>query len=116
MGQANYKESTRHTLQRHPLVYCDEIADSFGAKPKIWDHPKLALRWVLLSHKHEAGHDVYLLLHMFIFINFSHCLIPWRRKVFARGQLPCRTCMKQLYLKLADIYTPSLLCIGCHLS
>ena len=47
LAQANYKVSTRHTIQRHPLLYCDEIASYFGAKPSIWDHPKLAPRFVI---------------------------------------------------------------------
>ncbi|XP_064638632.1 flavin-containing monooxygenase 5-like isoform X2 [Lineus longissimus] len=41
-----YFKSARHTIQRDPIPYCDEIAEFFGAKPNILDHPLLA--WKLL--------------------------------------------------------------------
>jgi len=34
-------QSKRHTIQQDPVLYCDEIASFFGAKPNLWKHPKL---------------------------------------------------------------------------
>lgn len=36
--------SARHTIQRDPIVYNDEIASFFGAKPDIIKHPAIAWR------------------------------------------------------------------------
>ena len=41
-----YYASARHTIQRDPMVYNDEIASYFGAKPQLWKHPSLA--WNLI--------------------------------------------------------------------
>ncbi|KAL8596001.1 hypothetical protein ACOMHN_018313 [Nucella lapillus] len=48
-----YKErwynSTRHTIQRDPIVYNDQIAAFFGAKPGLLKHPDLAWRLMFSS-------------------------------------------------------------------
>ena len=36
--------SARHTIQRDPIIYNDEIASFFGAKPELLKHPALAWR------------------------------------------------------------------------
>lgn len=41
-----YYQSARHTLQRDPIVYNDQVAAFFGAKPSLIKHPKLL--WNLL--------------------------------------------------------------------
>ncbi|XP_070539185.1 flavin-containing monooxygenase 5-like isoform X2 [Ptychodera flava] len=41
-----YYASARHTIQKDPILYCDEVSSFFGAKPQIWRHPTLA--WKLL--------------------------------------------------------------------
>lgn len=38
--------SARHTIQQDPIVYNDEIAALFGAKPQLWKHPSIA--WNLI--------------------------------------------------------------------
>ena len=40
-----YHSSARHTLQKDPIPYNDEIAAMIGAKPSIWKHPDLAWRY-----------------------------------------------------------------------
>lgn len=44
-----YYHSARHTIQRDPLKYNDEIASYFGAKPELLKHPSLAWRYELTS-------------------------------------------------------------------
>ncbi|XP_067948678.1 flavin-containing monooxygenase 5-like [Watersipora subatra] len=39
--QFQYKKSTRHTIQRKVIPYCDEIASYFGAKPSVLKNPRL---------------------------------------------------------------------------
>lgn len=39
-----YYNSARHTIQKDPIVYNDDIADMIGAKPNPWQHPSLAWR------------------------------------------------------------------------
>ncbi len=39
-----YWRSPRHTIQKEPILYNDEIADKFGAKPSLLKHPGLAPR------------------------------------------------------------------------
>lgn len=41
-----FYSSARHTIQQDPIVYNDEIAAYFGAKPQLWKHPTLA--WNLM--------------------------------------------------------------------
>ena len=41
-----YYKSTRHTIQRDPIVYNDEVTGFFGAKPQLWRHPLLAFRLI----------------------------------------------------------------------
>jgi hypothetical protein len=36
--------SARHTIQRDPTLYNDEITSYFGAKPELLKHPMLAWR------------------------------------------------------------------------
>ncbi|XP_077988074.1 flavin-containing monooxygenase 5-like [Glandiceps talaboti] len=43
---SRYYASARHTIQKDPIPYCDDIASFYGAKPQIWRHPTLA--WKLL--------------------------------------------------------------------
>eukprot|EP00117_Sycon_ciliatum_P024226 scpid37421/ scgid20379/ Dimethylaniline monooxygenase [N-oxide-forming] 5; Dimethylaniline oxidase 5; Hepatic flavin-containing monooxygenase 5 len=49
VARERYCKSTRHTIQRDPIVYNDEIASLFGAKPQFWRHPLLAYRLLLGS-------------------------------------------------------------------
>ncbi|KAK7090381.1 flavin-containing monooxygenase 5-like [Littorina saxatilis] len=42
-------QSARHTIQKDPIVYNDEIASFFGAKPELLKHPSLAWRLMLSS-------------------------------------------------------------------
>ncbi|CAH1781107.1 unnamed protein product [Owenia fusiformis] len=42
-----YFHSARHTIQKDPIMYCDEIADFIGAKPSYLKHPDLAWRLLL---------------------------------------------------------------------
>lgn len=42
-----YYASARHTIQQDPMVYNDEIASYFGAKPQLWKHPSLAWNLVV---------------------------------------------------------------------
>ncbi|KAL3846575.1 hypothetical protein ACJMK2_017551 [Sinanodonta woodiana] len=44
-----YYHSARHTIQKDPILYNDEIAAMFGVKPEIWKHPTLAWRLLLSS-------------------------------------------------------------------
>lgn len=46
MMRDRYTKSTRHTIQRDPLIYNDEVASMFGAKPQLWRHPLLAFRLI----------------------------------------------------------------------
>ena len=39
-----YFRSNRHTIQRDPIVYCDEIAEMIGCRPTFQDNPTLAWR------------------------------------------------------------------------
>ena len=39
-----YTASARHTIQRDPITYNDDIAEMFGAKPQLWKHPRLMWR------------------------------------------------------------------------
>lgn len=43
-SEERWYHSARHTIQRDPLVYNDEIATMIGAKPDILSHPSLAFR------------------------------------------------------------------------
>ena len=45
----HYYSSARHTIQRDPITYNDEIASYFGAKPQLWRHPSLAWNLVVGS-------------------------------------------------------------------
>lgn len=47
LSQSRWFKSERHTIQRDPLVYCDEIATFFGARPEFRKHPGLAWRSAL---------------------------------------------------------------------
>ncbi|ELT99393.1 hypothetical protein CAPTEDRAFT_160407 [Capitella teleta] len=47
LSQSRWFKSERHTIQRDPLVYCDEIATFFGARPEFRKHPGLAWRLLL---------------------------------------------------------------------
>lgn len=42
--RSRWFHSQRHTIQRDPLVYCDEVASFIGAKPEFTKHPSLAWR------------------------------------------------------------------------
>ncbi|XP_071829130.1 flavin-containing monooxygenase 5-like [Apostichopus japonicus] len=42
-----YFSSSRHTIQKDPIIYNDDIAARFGAKPQLWKHPRLAWRLLL---------------------------------------------------------------------
>ncbi|ESP00865.1 hypothetical protein LOTGIDRAFT_172967 [Lottia gigantea] len=44
-----YYRSNRHTIQKDPIVYNDDIASMIGAKPNILKHPSLAWRLMLSS-------------------------------------------------------------------
>ena len=44
-----YAASKRHTIQRDPLTYNDDLAARFGAKPSFWQHPLLAFRLLFSS-------------------------------------------------------------------
>ncbi|KAK6194529.1 hypothetical protein SNE40_000149 [Patella caerulea] len=44
-----YYKSDRHTIQRDPITYNDEIAALIGAKPELWKHPWLAWRLMFSS-------------------------------------------------------------------
>jgi dimethylaniline monooxygenase (N-oxide forming) len=43
-AEKRYYASARHTIQRDPIIYNDEIASMFGARPSFWRHPLLAWR------------------------------------------------------------------------
>ncbi|XP_052216165.1 flavin-containing monooxygenase 5-like isoform X2 [Dreissena polymorpha] len=49
IGRDKYYQSARHTIQRDPIVYNDEIASYIGAKPSLLSHPALAWRLLLGS-------------------------------------------------------------------
>ncbi|RUS78357.1 hypothetical protein EGW08_013877 [Elysia chlorotica] len=44
-----YYNSARHTIQKDPIIYNDDIASMIGAKPDIFSHPTLAFRLLLGS-------------------------------------------------------------------
>ncbi|XP_033637688.1 dimethylaniline monooxygenase [N-oxide-forming] 5-like isoform X2 [Asterias rubens] len=44
-----YTASARHTIQRDPITYNDDIAEMFGAKPQLWKHPRLMWRLLVGS-------------------------------------------------------------------
>ncbi|XP_022088130.1 dimethylaniline monooxygenase [N-oxide-forming] 5-like [Acanthaster planci] len=44
-----YAASARHTIQRDPILYNDDLASRFGAKPQLWRHPSLAWRLLIGS-------------------------------------------------------------------
>ena len=46
---SRYTKSARHTIQRDPITYNDDIASQFGAAPSIWNNPSLAWRLLLGS-------------------------------------------------------------------
>ncbi|KAJ8309767.1 hypothetical protein KUTeg_011632 [Tegillarca granosa] len=46
---SKYYRSDRHTMQKDPILYNDEIASFIGAKPEILKHPTLAWRLLLGS-------------------------------------------------------------------
>ena len=48
-AERRYYASARHTIQRDPIVYNDEIASMFGARPSFWRHPLLVWRLILGS-------------------------------------------------------------------
>ncbi|XP_062588852.1 flavin-containing monooxygenase 5-like [Saccostrea cucullata] len=47
--KSRYYHSNRHTIQRDPILYNDEIAAMFGAKPELLKNPSLAWRLLLGS-------------------------------------------------------------------
>ncbi|XP_072034242.1 flavin-containing monooxygenase 5-like [Amphiura filiformis] len=49
MGRKRYFASARHTIQRDPIIYSDEVTAMFGAKPQFWRHPSLAWRLLVGS-------------------------------------------------------------------
>ncbi len=49
MVRARWTGSSRHTIQRDPLIYNDELASFFGAKPSLAKYPMLAWRLLLGS-------------------------------------------------------------------
>ncbi|XP_062592573.1 flavin-containing monooxygenase 5-like [Saccostrea cucullata] len=49
MVKSRYYHSNRHTIQRDPILYNDEIAAMFGAKPELLKNPSLAWRLLLGS-------------------------------------------------------------------
>jgi len=48
-SRERYYQSARHTIQKDPIIYNDDIAAQFGAKPVWWKHPELAWRLLLGS-------------------------------------------------------------------
>ncbi|GFS24375.1 dimethylaniline monooxygenase [N-oxide-forming] [Elysia marginata] len=48
-SEERWYHSARHTIQRDPVIYNDEIATMIGAKPHILSHPSLAFRLLLGS-------------------------------------------------------------------
>ncbi|XP_072180490.1 flavin-containing monooxygenase 5-like [Diadema setosum] len=44
---ARFFKSERHTIQKDPILYNDDISQKFGAKPQLWRHPTLAWRLLL---------------------------------------------------------------------
>ncbi|XP_038050022.1 flavin-containing monooxygenase 5-like isoform X2 [Patiria miniata] len=44
-----YTASARHTIQRDPIPYNDDLAARFGAKPQLWRHPRLMWRLLIGS-------------------------------------------------------------------
>ncbi|XP_060593695.1 flavin-containing monooxygenase 5-like [Ruditapes philippinarum] len=47
--EGKYTKSARHTIQKDPIVYNDEVAGFIGAKPSLLKHPDLAWRLILGS-------------------------------------------------------------------
>nr|XP_054770718.1 flavin-containing monooxygenase 5-like [Lytechinus pictus] len=43
-SKKRYHKSARHTIQKDPILYCDSIAQKFGAQPDLWRYPTLAWR------------------------------------------------------------------------
>lgn len=43
-SQKRYYPSARHTIQQDPILYIDDVASCFGAKPQLWRNPTLAWR------------------------------------------------------------------------
>lgn len=43
-SRKRYHKSARHTIQKDPILYCDDIAHKFGASPQLWRNPTLAWR------------------------------------------------------------------------
>ena len=46
---SRYTASKRHTIQRDPISYNDDLASQFGPKPSIWENPSMAWRLLLSS-------------------------------------------------------------------
>ncbi|KAJ8022293.1 Dimethylaniline monooxygenase [N-oxide-forming] 5 [Holothuria leucospilota] len=42
-----YYKSARHTIQKDPVLYNDDVSSMFGAKPQFWRHPRLAWRLLI---------------------------------------------------------------------
>ncbi|XP_048744656.2 flavin-containing monooxygenase 5-like isoform X2 [Ostrea edulis] len=47
--KSRYYHSNRHTIQRDPILYNDEISAMFGAKPELLKNPSIAWRLLLGS-------------------------------------------------------------------
>ena len=43
-SMSRYYDSSRHTIQVDPIVYCDELSRTFGGKPEVSRHLGLARR------------------------------------------------------------------------
>jgi dimethylaniline monooxygenase (N-oxide forming) len=48
-NRKRFYASPRHTIQVDPIVYNDEVASFFGARPSFWRHPLLTWRLLLGS-------------------------------------------------------------------
>ncbi|XP_071949689.1 flavin-containing monooxygenase 5-like [Antedon mediterranea] len=48
-NEGRYYKSARHTIQKDPILYNDEIASLIGSKPQLWRHPTMAIRLLLSS-------------------------------------------------------------------
>lgn len=49
VNASRYFQSSRHTIQRDPILYNDEIASFIGAKPELLKHPQIAWRLAFSS-------------------------------------------------------------------